>query len=60
MPQCHVSCLWLGILEGQFPSDDRGQTCPEAGSASRCTEFAEQHTDGLQAQRNRHGAMMAW
>ena len=24
--QCHVSCLWLGILEGQFPSGDRGQT----------------------------------
>ena len=47
--QCHVSCLWLGILEGQFPSGDRGQTCPEAGSASRCAEFAEQHTDGFQA-----------
>ena len=34
---------------GTWKAKFRGQTCPEAGSASRCAESAEQHTDGLQA-----------
>ena len=49
-PGCH----------GFHRASDRGQRCPEAGSAARCAEFAEQYAHGLQAQRRSGRSKQGW